>query len=120
MNHKNTDIPIIKNLYELYKTFYRYSKFFPKKDKYTLAAKCEMYINALELLLEASCVPAREKLNLIKKANTKFDALKLFIRLLKDLNIIEDKKYLELQKQIQEIGKMIGGWQRSLSNQLYP
>ena len=115
MNHKNIDIPIINNLYQLYKTFYSYSALFPKKDKYTLAIKCEMYIIAvIELLLEASCTSNKDtKLNLIKKANIKFDALKLFIRLLKDLNIIESKKYLELQKQIQEIGKMLGGWQRS-------
>jgi len=116
MDHKNTDIPIIKKLYELYKLFYSYSTLFPKKDKYTLGAKCEMYIiTTLELLLKASCAYREEKLELIKKANTKFDTLKLFIRLLKDLNIIDSKKYLELQKQIQEIGKMLGGWQRSLN-----
>ena len=75
-----------------------------------------MYIIAtLELLLEASCAYRDEKLDLIKKANAKFDTLKLFIRLLKDLNIIDSKKYLKLQGQIQEIGKMLGGWQRSLS-----
>lgn len=80
-----------------------------------MGAKCEMYIIAtLELLLEASCSHKNEKLNLIKKANIKFDALKLFIRLLKDLDIIDSKKYFELQKRIQEIGKMLGGWQRSL------
>lgn len=103
-------------MYELYKTFYGYTVLFPKKDKYTLGAKCEMYIIAtLELLLEASCTSRDKKLILIKKANTKFDALKLFIRLLKDLNILDNKKYLELQKQIQEIGRMLGGWQRSLN-----
>ena len=110
MDHKNTAIPIIKKLYELYKTFYIYSVLFPKKDRHTLGAKCEIYIiNTLELLLEAGCAPREAKLVLIKKANAK-----LFIRLLKDLDIIDNKKYLELQKQIQEIGRMLGGWQRSL------
>jgi hypothetical protein len=115
MEHKNNDIPIIKNLYELYKIYYSYSTLFPKKDRYTLGAKCEMYIIAtLELLLEASCAYREEKLELIKKANAKFDTLKLFVRLLKDLKIIDTKKYIELQGRIQEIGKMLGGWQRSL------
>ncbi len=41
MDHKNTDIQIIKNLYKLYKIFYSYSVLFPKKDKYALGAKCE-------------------------------------------------------------------------------
>lgn len=117
MDHKNTDIPIIKKLYELYKTFYSYSVLFPKKDKYTLGVKCELHIiSTLELLLEAGAVSRTEKLVLIKKANVKFDTLKLFIRLLKDLDIIDSKKYLGLQKQIQEIGQQLGGWQRSLSS----
>ena len=116
MDHKDTDIPIIKNLYELYKLFYSYSNLFPKKEKYSLGAKCEVYIiDTIELLIEASCNYRDEKLALIKKANTKFDTLKIFIRLLKDINIIDDRKYIELQKRIQEIGKMLGGWQRSLS-----
>lgn len=75
-----------------------------------------MYIIAtLELLLAAGSAPRIEKLVLVKQANVKFDTLKVFIRLLKDLNITDSKKYIELQKQIQEIGRMLGGWQRSLA-----
>jgi len=116
MNHRNSEIPLIKKLYELYKTFYKYSALFPKKDRYALGVKCEMHIIAtLELILEAGSASRAEKLALIKKANVKFDALKLFIRLLKDIAIIDAKKYIEIEKQIQEIGRMLGGWQRSLN-----
>lgn len=117
MNHKNNEIPLVKKLYELYKTFYKYSALFPKKDRYALGVKCEMHIIAtLELILETVSASRAEKMVLIKKANVKFDALKLFIRLLKDIAVIDAKKYIELEKQIQEIGRMIGGWQRSLNN----
>jgi hypothetical protein len=116
MNNYDNNIPVIKKVYELYKNFYLCSKFFPKKDKYTLGSRCEMYIiETLELLLGAGSAPRAEKLSLIKKANVKFDALKVFLRLAKDVNMIDNKKYIALQKQIQEIGRMIGGWQRSLN-----
>ena len=115
MNNYNNDIPVIKKVYELYKMFYSYAKLFPKKDKYTLGSKCEIYIIAtLEFLLGAQSAPKIEKHALLKKANVKFDALKMFIRLANDIEMLNDKKYLTLQKQIQEIGRMIGGWQRSL------
>lgn len=115
MYHRQKDIPIVKNLYELYKIFYNYSSLFPKKDRYLLGSKTEKYlIEVLELLIEASNTYDQEKKLLIKKANVKFDTLKIFIRLLKDLKIIDDKKYLELQKRIQEIGKMLGGWYKSI------
>lgn len=116
MNNYNYNIPVIKKIYELYRNFYLYSKLFPKKDKYTLGNRCEMYIiETLEALLAAGSAPRIEKRPLIRKANVKFDALKVFIRLANDVKMIDDKKYLALQKQIQEIGRMLGGWQRSLN-----
>ena len=116
MNNYNDTIPVIKKIYELYKNFYLYSKLFPKKDKYTLGSRCEITsLKRLRLCLVRRQRAEHKKLSLIKKANVKFDALKVFIRLANDVKMIDDKKYLALQKQIQEIGRMIGGWQRSLN-----
>ncbi len=95
----------------MYKTYYGYLELFPKKDKHALGAKCEHYIIAvLELLLETSYLPKIEKRPLLLKANNKFETLKVFIRLLKELKIIDLKKYTVLQSAIQEIGRMLGGW----------
>lgn len=116
MNTYNNEIPVIKKVYELYKTFYNYSKLFPKKDKYTLGNKCEMYIiDTLELLIAAGSAPKNEKYAIIRQANIKFDTLKIFIRLANEVNMLDAKKYLTLQQQLQEIGRMIGGWQKSLN-----
>ena len=116
MANYNNEVPVIKKVYELYKTFYGYSKLFPKKDKYTLGSRCEIYIlTVLELLIAAGSAPKNEKLAFIRKANIKFDTLKIFIRLANEINMLDGKKYLALQKQIQEIGRMIGGWQKSFN-----
>lgn len=110
-----SEIPIIRGMYELYKLYYGYVQLFPKKDKYTLGARCELYIlETLELLLAASSVIKQEKKPFLQQANVKFDTLKIFLRLAKEIKLLDNKKYLELQKHIQEIGKMLGGWQRSL------
>lgn len=109
-------IPILKKTIDLYKLYYGYAQLFPKKDKYTLGATCEKYIiKIVELLITASYLPKETKLPLIKSANNKFETLKIFIRLLKELNIIDQKKYLILQTLIQEIGRMFGGWIKSLN-----
>lgn len=111
----STEIPIIIKLRELYKLFYGYLALFPKKDKYTLGGKCELYaIATLELLLAAGSAAKEEKRALIRQANVKFDALKIFLRLAHELKLLDNKKYLILQTHIQEIGRMLGGWQRSL------
>ena len=111
------EIPIIVKLSEFYKIYYGYLELFPKKDKYALGLKCEAYIiSTLELLLEAGNVPKEHKLELLKRASVKFDALKFFLRTAKELKILDNKKYLVLQTHIQEIGRMLGGWQRSLTS----
>ena len=90
-------------------------KLIPKKDKYALGAKCEQYIiSVLELLLETSYLPKDAKRATLLKANNKFETLKVLIRLLKDLKIIDAKKYIVLQTFIQEIGRMLGGWMKTL------
>lgn len=105
----------MKKTIELYKTYYAYAQLFPKKDKYALGATCERYIIlTIELLLEASYQPKEQKRASLMNANNKFEALKIFIRLLRELNIIDQKKYLALQSSIQEIGKMFGGWLKSV------
>jgi hypothetical protein len=115
MDYHTVDTPIILKTYELYKTFYRYLELFPKKDKYLLGAKCEGHIlEILEILLEANYLPKDKKLPLIQRANNKFEVLKILIRLIRELDIIDQKKYIVLQTIIQDIGKMFGGWLRSL------
>ncbi|MBI2444738.1 MAG: diversity-generating retroelement protein Avd [Candidatus Magasanikbacteria bacterium] len=106
----------MKKTIELYKSYYVYLELFPKKDKHALGATCERYlIQIIELLLEASYLPKDAKRACLLKANNKFEALKVFIRLLHELKILDQKKYIALQSAVQEIGKMFGGWIKSLS-----
>lgn len=48
------------------------------------------------------------------EASLNIDLLKILIRLCKEVKVLDDKKYLKLQKKLQEIGKMLGGWLKSL------
>jgi len=116
MNTYPNEVPVIGKIYGLYKDFYGYSVLFPKKDKYTLGIKIESYmISTLELMLSAQSAQRNEKIVFIRQASVKFDALKIFIRLANELKMISDKRYITLQNQLQEIGRMMGGWQKSLN-----
>ena len=100
---------------QLYKLYYKYLELFPKKDKFALGAKCENYIiTVLELLLSASSANKEEKATIVKRTSIKFDTLKAMLRITRELDIIDAKKYINLQKQLFEIGRQLGGWQKSL------
>lgn len=109
-------IPIFVKTYELYKIFYEYLSSFPRKDRYTLGQKCEaVLLEILEAVIVAGSLSKQEKLPILKKASIKIDTLRVLFSLSKDLNIIENKKYMVLESYLSEIGKMFGGWIKSTS-----
>ncbi len=114
---ENFDLPILKQGYELYKTFCGYRNSVPKIDRHTLWQRCEdAVLDALENMLLASQLNKTEKLVILYKASVKINLLKIFIRLARDTKALDLNKYIILEKQINEIGKMIGGWIRSVKN----
>ena len=55
-----------------------------------------------------------KKLPLLEKAIVSLDLLKILIRLAKDIQALDNKKYIQLEQSLLEIGRMLGGWKRSL------
>lgn len=108
--------PIYFRTYELYKVFYGYLSSFPRKDRYALGQKWETVIlELLEAVIIAGSLSKQEKLPILKNASIKIDVLRALFSLGKDLKIIDNKKYMVLEKLVNEIGKMLGGWIKSTS-----
>jgi len=111
---EQTDIPIFKKLYELYKLLHSYRLSIPKADRYSLWQRTENNcLELLELILSASQAKKETKLPILQTASVKLSCLRFFVRLAKDTKAIDPKKYLALQTLIDEIGRMLGGWLRS-------
>lgn len=107
------DTPIVQKIYDFYRDFYLICEKMPKKDKYSIGLKVQsIALELLELTIEASNLNHKEKLIPLEKASTKADLLKILIRLSCDIKAIDQKKYIKLEEQLQEIGKMLGGWLR--------
>ena len=108
-----TDTPIVQKTSDFYQELYLIIEKMPKRDKYSLGQKLETTtLDLLEILITASNTK-EEKLIWLNKASTKIDLLKILVRLSFEIKSIDQKKYLKLEKILQEIGKMIGGWIRS-------
>lgn len=109
------EAPILKKTVDLYKEFYQYLKTFPKKDQYLLGKRCEEHIiDFMELIISAVSLYKEEKKSKLLEANNKFDLLKVSFRMAREFKMLDNKKYLSLQEKVQEIGRMLGGWIKSL------
>lgn len=108
------DIPIFKKAYDLYKIFYGYRATVTKQDRFTIWQRCEnIILDILEGTLLASQTYKAEKLPILEKISLKLNFLRVFLRLMKELKTIDNRKYVALEELVDEIGRMLGGWIKS-------
>lgn len=94
---------------------YQTLKSFPQKDRYVLGQKVEtLTLESLQLIVLAGISERDKKLPFLEKSIALVDLIKIMLRLAKDINILDGKKYLQLEGLLQEIGRMLGGWRKSL------
>ena len=105
------DIPIFKKAYELYKLFHGYRKVVPKQDRFTVFERCEnIIIELIEGIIRAGTQQKPAKIDTLELASGKLNMLRIFIRMMKDVKAIDNKKYVVLENTVDEIGRMLGGW----------
>lgn len=116
----NTEgIAIFKKIYDLVLLVYQYARLFPKSDKFILGERIEhASIDLLEGIITAN--QKKEKEASLVEASVKLDVLRIFIRLSKDLRLLDFKKYETLPTNITEIGRMLGGWIKYEKEKLMP
>lgn len=111
----DNDIPILKKAYELYKTFHGYRKVVPKQDRFTIYEQSErLILDIMESLFLAGYAKTVNKAITLEHVSAKLNLLRLLVRLMKDTRTLDSKKYLVLQEVIDEIGRQLGGWSRSI------
>lgn len=88
----------------------------PKADRFSIYERSEtLLVEIIELLLEAGYLRGSKAAQL-ERASTKLNVLRLFVRLMKETRVFDLKKYTALQTVIDEIGRMLGGWIRSMAS----
>jgi hypothetical protein len=111
----DADIPILKKVNDLYRTFHEYRKVVPKQDRFTIFERTEnIILDIIECLLSAGYGEKGNKILVLERASVKLNMLRLFTRLMKETKVLDNKKYTVLQEIIDEIGRMLGGWMRSI------
>lgn len=108
------DMPLLKSAYELYKTFYGFRNHIPKSDRYAIWQRTEnLVLEIFEMIFLTGQQSKINRVPTLEKVSAKLNLLRVFVRLMKDIKTIDQKKYILLQQSIDEIGRMLGGWLKS-------
>ena len=105
------DIHIFKKAYDLYLYIYRLRESVPKQDRHALWMRVEKTnLDVIEKILHASALYKTEKIEVLERASVDLNMLRVFVRIAKDTKVLDTAKYAKIQQDIDEIGRMLGGW----------
>ena len=111
-------MPIIQHLVATYKVWHEFLPHVPKDSRYTLGAKIDaLLVETLEAVFVASYLGKDKKLPYVQKAAAKLDLGKFFLQILWEIKALDNKKYIALSENLDQIGRMLGGWMRQLHNE---
>jgi len=88
---------------------------FPRDQKFLLADRIEtLILEFLEDMIEAYY--SAKELALLERGNLKLEKLRYLIRLCHDVQFINHRRYGLISEKIDEIGRMAGGWRKSVQS----
>lgn len=103
------EVPAVTKLYDIILWLMPQIEKFPRGLKFTVGDRIvENLLDSLETLLEA--VYTKEKGLHLRRLNLQIEKIRYLIRLSKDLRAMSIKQYGYISGEINELGRMVGGW----------
>jgi hypothetical protein len=114
-------LPVLQKVKTVYILWYQFYQTLPKLHRHSLGQRIDvLFVEIIESISVASFLIKGEKLPYVRIAIRKMDTLRLLLMVLWETKSIDNKKYIALSLQLDEIGKMLGGWNGQLSKQNSP
>lgn len=106
---------MVEYLKSAYKQWISIERNLPKCERYGLGQKVDsLFTNLLDILQKASFSPIDSKITLLSQSLPIIDSIRFFIQLSWELKLIPSKQFTLIGQEIENIGKMVGGWRKGL------
>ena len=100
----------------MYNLWYGYYQILPKTHRHSLGQKIDgLFVEIIEAISIASFLSKEEKQPWVRLAIRKRNTLCVLLMVLWETKSIDDTKYAALSVKLDEIGKMLGGWNGQLT-----
>lgn len=115
MNPKVNQYPLFKQGYQTLSWILDRTEQLPRSVRPTLARRIEDHaLDVIELIVEAIFSPAKIRRGKLRAINLHLDKLRILFRLCHDRRYLSTKQYAYISEQLDELGKMSGGWLKTL------
>lgn len=101
--------------------WYKFYQDLPKAHRHSLGQRIDtLFVEVIEAISAASFLSREEKHPYVRLAIKKTDTLRVLLMVLWETKSFDDKKYITLSVKLDEVGKMLGGWNGQLTKQNSP
>ena len=99
-----------------YLLWHEYHQSLAKASRFSLGLKIDnLFVETIETVASASFLSPVDKAPYVRLAIRKMDTLKVLLLVLWEAKSLDTKKYIALSLKLEEIGKMLGGWNGQLA-----
>lgn len=105
----------------MYILWYSSYQTIPKLHRHSLGQRVDqLFVEVIEAVSIASYLPKEEKQPWVRLAIRKLDTIRVLLMVMWETKTLDNKKYIALSLELDQIGKMTGGWNSQLSKQNSP
>jgi four helix bundle protein len=116
INSPTQGVLLFSKIFDLTVRWYIHTKKFPKFDRYTIAQKTfTTLLDIVSKIQQAQYLTRYEKITRLKEISGMLDTVKILIRLSGKLELLREPDYITFESELQQIGRMLGGWIKSIS-----
>lgn len=103
----------------VYLLWHQYRLTLPKTERYSLGEKIDqLLVDSIESVSVAAFLSKGEKAPYVRLAIRKIDTTKVLLMILWETKSLNTKKYIALSEKLEEVGRMLGGWNGQLAKSL--
>lgn len=109
--NKNQELPVFVHWMEFLKWLFNTTEKLPKPIRFTFTQRIEnLALDIIQSLVKARY--SHEKREILGKINLDLEQMRVLLRLCFELRYLGQKQYEYAIRQIDETGRMIGGWKK--------
>ena len=108
-------MPVLEKAKTAYKNWLETNRNVERAARFSLGLKIDnLFLEILELIRKAAYTPINKKMLMLEEVAGKIDSLRFFFQLLWEAHLVSNKQYVSLGAEIEDIGRIIGGWRKGL------
>lgn len=108
-------LPVIERAKAAYKIWLIVHRKMARSERFGIGDRIDaLWLDLLDSLRKAAYAPTNQKLSSLDEVIGDIDAIRFFIQIAWELKLMAQSHFISLGKDIEEIGRMVGGWKKGI------